>query len=117
VLAEAQRIAPVGSAYDDPDSGEYRDSLYIEKHISNSRMSWRVGARSRKAWWIEYGTKHMPKFAVLRRALASITGGSSSASDYSGVGEYDQKNLHSLRSRALNRIRRARKAELRKGGA
>lgn len=115
VLTEAQRLAPVGEAPHDKTPGEYRDSLYMQKHISKSRMSFRIGSTSKKAWWIEYGTKHMPKFAVLRRALDSITRGAQSPSDYQGVAEYDASNAGSQRSRALNRAARARRAQLRKG--
>jgi hypothetical protein len=114
VLKAAQDIAPVGSAPHDKDPGEYRNSLYVEKHISNSRMSYRVGSKSGKAWWIEYGAKHMPKFAVLRRALATVTGGSTSAASYAGVEEYDKLNAGSHLKRSVNRARRARKSDLRK---
>ena len=113
VYKEADRIAPVGEA-DDPHAGDYKASLYMEKHVSPSRMSWRVGSTDRKNYWIEYGTKHMPKFAVLRRALASVTGGSSSAADYSGIEEYDAGNKHSALKRMLNRAARTRKSELRR---
>jgi hypothetical protein len=113
VLKAAQDIAPIGSAPHDKDPGEYRDSLYIEKHVSPSRMSVRVGSKSFKAWWIEYGTKHTPKFAVLRRALDSVNGGARSASSYAGVSEYDALNTGNALKRAVSRTKRARKTQLR----
>lgn len=116
VLATAQDIAPVGEPSEDPDSGEYKASLFLEKHLSPSRMSYRVGSTSKKAWWIEYGTKKSPKFAVLRRALDHLSGNGKSISDYAGVAEYDARNAGNAVKRSVNRTKRARKTQLRKGG-
>jgi hypothetical protein len=113
---KAQSIAPVGDPKKDKDSGEYHESLYVEKHISQSRMSFRIGSTSKKAWWVEYGTKKMPKFAVLRRALDAVTGASREPSAYASIEQYDAVNATSARKRALNRANRARKASLRNGG-
>lgn len=117
VLSTAEDIAPVGDPVKDKNSGEYRDSLYLEKHISPSRMSFRVGSRSQKAWWVEYGTAKMPKFAVLRRALDHAAGISKSLGSYEGISQYDAGNKGNAIKRAVNRTKRARKAQLRNGGA
>lgn len=69
----AQGISPVGSGRD-PHPGAYRDSLNYQIHQGKSRMSLRIGARDQKAWWIEFGAKHMPKYAVLRRTLDYLRG-------------------------------------------
>ncbi len=108
VLAEAQRLAPVGGQ-SDKHPGAYRDSLTVTEHLSNSRMSVRVGSNDQKAYWIEYGAKKMPKMAVLRRALDSVRGISKSASDYMGISEYDALNAGTQRKRQINRDYQAKK--------
>lgn len=70
----ARSIAPVGEAPRDRHPGAYRDSINYEIHQGKSRMSLRIGARDNKAHWIEWGAKHMPKFAVLRRTLDYLRG-------------------------------------------
>lgn len=117
VLSTAQEIAPVGDPSKDKNSGEYKDSLYLEKHISPSRMSFRVGSTSHKSWWIEYGTARSAKFAVLRRALDRISGNSKALAAYEGIAEYDAGNKGNALKRSVTRTKRARKSQLRKGGS
>jgi len=69
----ARSIAPVGSpADDDKHPGLYRDSITAEK-MENS-PGWEVVSHDNKAWWIEYGAAHMPRYGVLTRALEQIRG-------------------------------------------
>lgn len=66
----ARSIAPVGdktSKYTHP--GAYRDGIIGYVAISKGRMRARVAATDWKSHFIEYGTKKMPKDAVLRRTL------------------------------------------------
>ncbi|GAC70729.1 HK97 gp10 family phage protein [Gordonia soli] len=76
----AQSIAPVGtkrhtlkSGYVD-EPGDYRDSIYGTTVFVGGRWRGRVGARDYKAHWIEYGTVHMPKRAVMRRTAEHLGG-------------------------------------------
>ena len=76
-VAYAKSIAPVGepgqggaySGHQHRHPGEYRDSLDHEIHEGRTRMSLRIFSKDFKAGWIEKGTKHMPKYAVLSRTL------------------------------------------------
>lgn len=70
----AQGIAPVGHAPKDKHPGAYRDSLNYQIHQGKSRMSLRIGARDAKSHWVEFGSKKMPKYAVLRRTLDYLRG-------------------------------------------
>lgn len=70
----AQSIAPVGNPARDKHSGAYRDSINYEIHQGKSRMSLRIGARDQKAHWIEFGSKKMAKFGVLRKTLDFLAG-------------------------------------------
>ena len=77
----AKSIAPVGekehtlkSGYVD-HPGDYRDSIEGEVVLKNGRWIGRVIARDFKAHWIEYGTKKMPKQAVMRRTQAYLEQG------------------------------------------
>jgi hypothetical protein len=82
LLAEAERgkefarsIAPVGTAshilksgyVDNP--GDYRDSIEATVVQGHRRQIGRVSTSDYKRFWIEYGAKHMPKYAVLRKTL------------------------------------------------
>lgn len=78
--AYAQSIAPVGdrahtlpSGYVD-EPGDYRDSISGEVVFEKGAWRGRVIARDYKAHWIEYGTRKMPKQAVMRRAAAHLRG-------------------------------------------
>ena|SRR5437899_5001545 len=76
-VAYAKSVAPVGvpgeggaySGHAHRRPGEYRDSLEWEIHEGRTRMSLRIFSTNFKAGWIEKGTKHMPKYAVLSRTL------------------------------------------------
>jgi hypothetical protein len=72
-VSYARGIAPVGSK-NDKHPGAYRDSINAEIHQSPTRQSLRIGARDFKAHWIEYGSKRMPKFSVLRNTMDYLTG-------------------------------------------
>jgi hypothetical protein len=82
LLAEAERgkeyarsIAPVGtkshvlkSGYVD-NPGDYRDSIEATVVQGHRRQIGRVSTTDYKRFWVEYGAKHMPKHAVLRKTL------------------------------------------------
>jgi hypothetical protein len=77
----AKSIAPVGehahtlkSGYRD-EPGDYKDSIEGMVVMKNGRWVGRVIARDYKAHWIEYGTKKMPKQAVMRRTEEWLKGG------------------------------------------
>lgn len=90
LLAEAKRgeqyaktIAPVNVDPGRPHKvsknhidhpGDYRDS--IEGLVLFVEGAWRgrVVARDYKSHWIEYGTKHMGKFATMRRTAGYLRG-------------------------------------------
>lgn len=85
-IAFAQSISPVGSAPHDKHPGIYQASFGWEMHMTKTRMVLRIGNKDQKAWWIEYGAAHMPKFAVLRRMLDYLRSGSyNSAGSYSSA--------------------------------
>jgi hypothetical protein len=83
----ARSIAPVGDPATDPHSGAYRDSINAEVHDGPSRMVGRCSAADQKAHWIEYGAAHMPKMAVLRRALDHVAGVDDPPETYPGQTE------------------------------
>lgn len=62
-------IAPVGKAEDrDDHPGQYRDSIRYEiKRTSEGEGKVRVYTKDYKAHWIEYGAKHMPKYACMEK--------------------------------------------------
>lgn len=80
LLAEAERgvlfaksIAPVGkkehklkSGYVE-QPGDYRDSIHATVTQGHRRQVAHVEATDYKRFWVEYGAKHMPKYAVLRK--------------------------------------------------
>ena len=72
-VAYAKSIAPVGGGRD-PHPGAYRDSISYEIHQGKTRMVLRIGASDRKCFWVEFGAKHMPKYAVLRRTMDYLRG-------------------------------------------
>lgn len=78
--AYARSIAPVGDAphvlksgYRD-EPGDYRDSIMGSVLFIRGAWRGRVSAGDYKAHWIEYGTKHMPKQAVMRRTANHLRG-------------------------------------------
>lgn len=112
--AYAKSIAPVGTRttkYSQP--GQYRDSIGYEVVEGRTRMSLRIYATDFTAFWVEYGSKHNTRHAVLRRTLDFLRyGGAKSASDYGGAEAYDTAHPESQRKRdARRRYRAARAAE------
>lgn len=105
----ARSIAPVGTRatkYTTP--GQYRDSIQFEVTTSKTRMYLRIFTQDYTAWWIEYGSKKVPKYAVLRRTVDYLaTGHAQAASAYSGVSEYDANNIGTQKARRTRRIQRA----------
>lgn len=61
-------IAPVGKASDgDKHPGQYRDSIEFEVKRSEEKSKVRVYTKDYKAHWIEFGAKHMPKYACMEK--------------------------------------------------
>lgn len=106
----ARSIAPVGTRTTKttkPD--QYRDSLQHEVKVGSTRMYLRIFSDDYTAWWIEYGSKKMPKRAVLRRTLDFLASGApKAAADYEGIGEYDAANAGTQHKRAMKRRSRAK---------
>ena len=69
-LAYARSIAPVLT-------GAYRASIQVERNPADVGL--RFFSDDRKAHWIEYGAKHMPRYRVLGRAIDRISTGSGGA--------------------------------------
>lgn len=105
----ARSIAPVGSrSTKHTHPGQYRDSLQFEVKASKSRLFLRIYSTDFTAWWIEYGSIKVPKYAILRRTLDYLkTGQAQAPSAYSGVSEYDANNLGSQTKRRARRVNRA----------
>lgn len=82
VVEYAQGIAPVFSVerghrnappHDSP--GAYRDSIHAETpRIDGDTVTVRVVTNDYKAWWIEYGSRHMPEYAVFAQTAAAFGG-------------------------------------------
>lgn len=111
-LAYAQSIAPVGTrATKHSTPGQYRDSLFYEINVGPHRMQLKIGAKDFTSWWIEYGSLHNTKHAVLRRTLDYLRSGTAAdASAYAGIGAYDAANAGSQDKRAARRTARVRLA-------
>lgn len=111
-LAYAQSIAPVGTRTTRHSTpGQYRDSLFYEITEGPHRMQLKIGAQDFTSWWVEYGSKHNTKHAVLRRTLDYLRSGSASdASSYAGIGAYDAANAGSQDKRGARRTARTRLA-------
>jgi len=105
----ARSIAPVGTRstkYTHP--GQYRDSFHYEVKDSKTRMYVRIFSDDFTAWWIEYGSIKVPKYAVLRRTLDFLASGhTQAASAYAGVSDYDARNVGTQGKRRTRRINRA----------
>ena len=111
-VAYARSIAPVGTrTTKDTHPGQYRDSIRFVVVVGKSRMSLRIVSDDYTAWWQEYGSKKIPRRAVLRRTLDFLASGHASApSSYGGSEEYDAANAGTQRTRATRRRSRAAKA-------
>lgn len=59
----ARSIAPVGDPNEDPHSGAYRDNIVVEQKGNNVYVAF----NDPKSHWIEYGTEHMPEYAIRAR--------------------------------------------------
>lgn len=105
----AKSIAPVGSRVTKHSvPGQYRDSLKYEIRVGRSRMYLRIYSDDFTAWWVEYGSKHNTKRAVLRRTLDYLaTGHAAAAATYGGIAEYDAANLGTHGQRSASRRARA----------
>jgi len=75
----ARAYAPVGTHehiynghVDEP--GDYRDSILGLTVFHDGQWFGVVQATDFKAWWIEFGTKHQPALAPLRRARGQLSG-------------------------------------------
>lgn len=68
-------IAPVGRAADgDENPGQYRDSIDVER--SKQHEGFVVITYDFKAYWIEYGTSHMPEYAPAQKTAEQFGGSS-----------------------------------------
>lgn len=105
----ARSIAPVGSRITRHTSpGQYRDSLRYEVTAGKTRMTLRIVSDDFTAWWQEYGSKKVPRRAVLRRTLDYLaTGHAQAAASYAGSAEYDATNAGTQQKRAARRRSRA----------
>lgn len=105
----ARSIAPVGTrSTKHTQPGQYRDSIAFEVKASKSRLYMRLYSTDFTAWWIEYGSVKVPKYAVLRRTLDYLRSGQAQApSAYAGVSEYDAANLGTQTKRRARRVKRA----------
>ncbi|MDF3280921.1 hypothetical protein [Gordonia sp. N1V] len=56
-----------------PD-GSYRASIQVRVMSTPTRMKVRVYSIDPKAHWIEYGAKHMPKYAPMAKTRAHVLG-------------------------------------------
>jgi hypothetical protein len=64
-------IAPVGRAEDgDENPGQYRDSIHVERHGDG----FHVLSEDFKAYWIEFGAKHMPEYAPAQKTAEHFGG-------------------------------------------
>jgi hypothetical protein len=110
-VAYARSIAPVGDRTTKTTTpGQYRDSLQFEVTAGKSRMSLRIFTDDYTAWWQEYGSKKVPRRAVLRRTLDYLASGhAQEASSYAGIDSYDAQNRGTQRRRNANRRARAGK--------
>jgi hypothetical protein len=68
-----QSIAPVGKKADgDENPGQYRDSIHVERHGEG----FHVLSDDFKAYWIEFGTSHMPEYAPAQKTAEHFGGAS-----------------------------------------
>jgi hypothetical protein len=66
-----QSIAPVGKKADgDENPGQYRDSIHVERHGEG----FHVLTEDFKAYWIEFGTSHMPEYAPAQKTAEQFGG-------------------------------------------
>lgn len=64
-------IAPVGRADEGDDNpGQYRDSIRVERHGDG----FHVLTDDFKAYWIEFGAKHMPEYAPAQKTAEHFGG-------------------------------------------
>lgn len=105
----ARSIAPVGTRTTKHTTpGQYRDSIQFEVKTTKTRMYVRIFTQDYTAWWIEYGSKKVPKYAVMRRTLDYLRSGHAQApSAYAGISEYDANNIGTQRKRSRQRFARA----------
>lgn len=105
----ARSIAPIGTrTTKNTKPGQYRDSLGYEVVEGRTRMSLRIYAADFTAWWVEYGSKHNTRRAVLRRTLDYLhTGSAGDPSSYGGAEAYDAEHPLTQRRRAARRRFRA----------
>lgn len=105
----ARTIAPVGTrTTKTTHPGQYRDSLKYEVTTGKTRMTLRIFSDDYTAWWLEYGSKHTAKYAVLRRTLDYLRSGQAQQpSAYGGISAYDAANTGTQLKRATRRRQRA----------
>lgn len=66
-------VAPVGKPEDgDKNPGAYKDSIRVIMMRTATRQKVRVYTKDKKAHWIEYGAKSMPKYAPMAKTRAHM---------------------------------------------
>ncbi|AHH98330.1 HK97 gp10 family phage protein [Kutzneria albida] len=71
----AKSIAPVGTRTTKHSTpGQYRDSITAEVHTSKTRVVGRIRATDFTAYWIEFGSKHNEKQAILAKTMDFLEG-------------------------------------------
>lgn len=71
VVAYAKSISPVGDpAQGDENPGQYRDAWHLERHGEG----FHAVNDDFKAYWVEFGTRNMPEFAVAQRTAEHFGG-------------------------------------------
>ncbi|HEX5119851.1 MAG TPA: hypothetical protein VFW65_32090 [Pseudonocardiaceae bacterium] len=74
-------------------------------------MSLLIYASDYTAWWLEYGSRHNAKYAVLRRTLDYLRSGTPrAATEYGGAEAYDAAHAGTQRKRELRRRYRVLRA-------
>jgi hypothetical protein len=100
-------IAPVGEAADgDENPGQYRDSIHVERHGDG----FHVLSEDFKAYWIEFGTSHMPEYAPAQKTAEHFGGG---AVQLGGV----LASERIMNAQGEIRVAKARHQDLVEGGA
>ncbi len=68
-----QSIAPVGTEEEgDENPGQYRDSIHVERSVQHDGFV--VITSDFKAYWIEFGAKHMPEYAPAQHTAEHFGG-------------------------------------------